>query len=352
MSAMDEIKKTFFQECDEQLQELETGLLRLERGDDDAELINAIFRAVHSIKGGAGAFALDDLVRFAHVFETVLDMMRSGRLAASADVVRVMLRASDTLADIVGAARDEQPLDEDHSADSLAALQALMSKADGAEEEETIDFQPLTLDIFPLDDLPPAGEPRWTITFKPHPGSYERGNEPILLLRALSRLGRLSVTPEIEATPRLEDVTPGESWLWWRVDLTTDADESAIHEIFEFVEDDCDVTITRAPEAPEPTSAPIAEDYGALSPAPEPMQAQPVEDAPADKPRAAKAPAAERAAKEPTAEVSATIRVDLDRIDRLINLVGELVINQAMLSQRVIEAGLTRSSSVGSGLNS
>jgi two-component system chemotaxis sensor kinase CheA len=78
---LESIKGTFFQECDEQLAELESGLLAIEGGERDPERINAVFRAVHSIKGGAGAFALEPLVRFAHVFETALDEMRSGALA-------------------------------------------------------------------------------------------------------------------------------------------------------------------------------------------------------------------------------------------------------------------------------
>ena len=109
MDPLAAIRETFFQECEEQLAELESGLLAMEAGDTDPETINAVFRAVHSIKGGAGAFSLDALVRFAHVFETALDEMRSGRLAPSPDALKVMLRAADVLADLVRAARDDEP---------------------------------------------------------------------------------------------------------------------------------------------------------------------------------------------------------------------------------------------------
>ena len=95
MDAMAAIKQTFFQECEEQLGELEIGLLVLQDGDTDPETVNAVFRAVHSIKGGAGAFNLDELVHFAHVFENVLDHLRAGRLAASGDVLKTMLRAAE-----------------------------------------------------------------------------------------------------------------------------------------------------------------------------------------------------------------------------------------------------------------
>ena len=110
MDPLDAIKDTFFQECEEQLAELESGLLAIEEGDHDPERINAVFRAVHSVKGGAGAFGLEPLVRFAHVFETALDQMRSGGLAPDDHVLKVMLRAADVLADHrVGLTDDDPP---------------------------------------------------------------------------------------------------------------------------------------------------------------------------------------------------------------------------------------------------
>ena len=108
MDPLAAIRETFFQECEEQLAELESGLLAMEGGDTDPETINAVFRAVHSIKGGAGAFQLEALIRFAHVFETALDEMRSGRLTVATDLVKTMLRAADILADLVRAAHAGQ----------------------------------------------------------------------------------------------------------------------------------------------------------------------------------------------------------------------------------------------------
>ncbi|WP_298163531.1 Hpt domain-containing protein, partial [Brevundimonas sp.] len=107
------IKVVFFQECDELLGDLETGLLAIEQGDADSETVNAVFRAVHSVKGGAGAFGLEDLVRFAHVFETLLDEIRSERKPCDDVTVKTLLRASDVLADHIAAARGQgAPVDE------------------------------------------------------------------------------------------------------------------------------------------------------------------------------------------------------------------------------------------------
>src|SRR5438128_4430767 len=134
MDPLAAIRETFFQECEEQLAELESGLLAMEGGDTDTETVNAVFRAVHSVKGGAGAFGLDDLVRFAHVFETTLDEVRAGRLAASVDVVKPLLRAADVLADLVRAARGGGQVDQsrcDAIALELSALTGIEARADG-----------------------------------------------------------------------------------------------------------------------------------------------------------------------------------------------------------------------------
>ena len=124
------IRDTFFQECEEQLAELESGLLAMEEGDDNPEIINAVFRAVHSIKGGAGAFSLGDMIRFAHAFETAVDEMRSGRLTPTPDGLKVMLRAADVLADLVRAARDGGEVDQDHSKALIDELRQLGGASD------------------------------------------------------------------------------------------------------------------------------------------------------------------------------------------------------------------------------
>src|SRR3954464_10597810 len=120
---MEQIKATFFQECDELLADLEVGLLALESGDADAETVNAVFRAVHSIKGGAGAFGLEPLVRFAHVFETLLDAVRAGSVPNTVELAAVLLRASDILADHVSAARGLGDVDMAASAAMAAELE-------------------------------------------------------------------------------------------------------------------------------------------------------------------------------------------------------------------------------------
>jgi two-component system chemotaxis sensor kinase CheA len=383
---MSTIKQTFFQECEEQLAELEAGLLAMDEGEADSETVNAVFRAVHSIKGGAGAFKLADLVQFAHIFETTLDKVREGKLEASPAVMKTMLRAADVLADLVHAARDGVDLPEDRWQPLAGELDALSAAAPGDEagdEDEPVefDFQPLAIFVAEDDGAPAADEgPRtFSIRFKPKPELYAAANDPVLILRELSRLGEATVRCDAGEVPLLDALDPSGSYLGWTVELVTDQHEGAVREVFEFVESDCelDIALVAAPPSPEddptgptgPTDGaaaavvsfpappgdgdarPSGDDPAASQPPP-PARSEPQGNAataaPSEPQGNAASAAKADAAKAESGAAPATIRVDLDRVDRLINQVGELVINRAMLSQRITEAGLT--SSVATGL--
>ena len=398
MDPMAEIKATFFQECEEQLAELESGLLAMEGGDTDTETVNAVFRAVHSVKGGAGAFGLEDLVRFAHVFETTLDEVRAGRLPASDAVVKALLRSADVLADLVRAARDGGEVDQsrcDTIAAELAAVAGIEESADDGDDME-IDFQPMQMAPLDLDlDLPAeeeaAPEPSaWTLRFKPRAELYAKANETVLLLRELARLGEVEVEMEAGDLPLLPHLDPEGAYLSWNIRLRGDATETDLREVFEFVDADCELDIQAVDADGQPMEAAAGElDIAALismaqsavdvAAVEEPAVPQPeaplgagltetiveTEEAATPAPVAANAaPSDERRVedrrggedrREPSkaavVQAAPTIRVDLDRVDRLIDLVGELVINQAMLAQRVHEAGLARASNVAGGLD-
>lgn len=372
MDAMAAIKQTFFQECEEQLGELEIGLLLIQDGDSDPETVNAVFRAVHSIKGGAGAFNLDELVHFAHVFESALDHLRAGRLVASGDVIKIMLRAADLLADVVRAARDGGSTDvarRDALAAELRALDPDAASEDfaGGDKESSADdsdgFEPVPICFDDFEDgsqneSPPSGN-LFTIRFSPKPDLYAKANETALLLRELSHLGAMEVTCDVSRLPMLDELDPEGSYLSWIIALRTDRDEAAVREVFEFVEWDCELDVA-------PGSVEAASEDAALDELIEKMQASVEAElaAPRAPPAAAQSAAARQtgnpvqAPSNPAAvkldsgkSSPATIRVDLDRVDRLINLVGELVINQAMLTQQMLEAGLARGSGVANGLD-
>lgn len=353
MDPMADIRATFFQECDEQLAELEVGLLALQDGASDAETVNAVFRAVHSVKGGAGAFSLDELVRFAHVFETALDEVRAGRLAPDPEVVRVLLRAADVLADLVTAAREGLSVDPERStslAEELAALSGGAShETQEAGDDVDFGFTPLAIGVAAATE---TGAAEFVIDFRPQPQLYAKGNDAALILRELSRVGDISVGLDTSELPLLAELDPEGAYLSWTITLKGAPDEAAVRELFEWVEGDCGLDIRRA-IAIEGCDAPVAQDIDVAALIRMATEAHVAE---ARTPHAAAATVTPDAAPKspsaaPTAAANATIRVDLERVDRLIDLVGELVINQAMLAQRVLEAGLARASGVAVGLD-
>jgi len=370
VDTMAAIRETFFQECEEQLGELESGLLAMEGGRADAETVNAVFRAVHSIKGGAGAFKLDELVRFAHIFETALDQVRADRLKPSSEVLKVMLRASDVLADLVRSSRDGGTVDPGRVAllnDELAALADLPTAvAQGAPESATdaddSDFKPITLCIPPEPDTGDAPtENTFAIAFSPRRELYAKANDAVLVLRELNSLGTMQVACDMAGLPPFGELDPEGAYLSWTIELKTTRDESGVRDVFEFVDGDCDLDIRqvgRPPISDIPESAGAASVFeGEANLYRHDDAAKPGNGAEEDGNQHTAAGSERRPAGKAEAAATsnsasqATIRVDLERVDRLINLVGELVINQAMLSQRVIEAGAARASSVATGLD-
>ncbi len=375
---MAEIRASFFIECEELLEALQDGLEQMESGDSDPETVNVVFRAVHSIKGGAGAFGLDDLVSFAHKFETAMDKVRDGELKPDDDLMRLFFQCGDILSDLVRESRDGLPHDPARIEPVVKQLEALVGSGE-EEAEEEFEFQPaalsLDLDLGDAPDGEDQGDPVTTITFKPEDGLYSSGNEPLYLFRALRDMGPLSTTCNEENLPPLADLEPERAYLSWELELTTTEPEAAIREVFDFVDGLCTLSITTsgpaAPALPDlppleeladirDTSEPAEEGEAATGeaapepadtapppppePAPEPAQPAPAKAAPPP----SKPPAASKAT---PVTPKATVRVDLDRIDRLVNLVGELVINQAMLTQSVDEARLPPNSPVRAGLD-
>jgi two-component system, chemotaxis family, sensor kinase CheA len=342
MTSLDQLKLTFFDECGEAMQDIETGLTELREGGASDDTVNAVFRAVHSVKGGAGIFGFEALVRFAHVFETVLDSVRHGTLSSGPETVDVLLTASDVLTDLVTMSRAGEAIAEDFGGDCRAALERLI----GADEEGVsadgdfdIDFVPLRADGF---DAPDDGPRTYAVTFRPRPELLRHANEPLYLIRELRKLGELDLVAETDALPPLAEIVPDVPYIGWTGTLRTCAPRSAIEEVFEFVSNDCELIIddlapatgsgddllpelvnAAGPIESEPRGAPDGEGVvgAAVS---DPANAQP----------AATTTTSKTANSKPAVT---TARVELEKIDRVVNVVGELVIAQAMLGQIVQE---------------
>jgi two-component system, chemotaxis family, sensor kinase CheA len=363
MSTAIDIRQTFFQECEELLETLDDGLSELAAAADedsvDAEVVNAVFRAVHSIKGGAAAFGLEALVRFAHQFETVLDEVRSVRLHPTAEIVKVFLRSADYLADLVTSARDSVDPKSGAGPDLLKRLAQLASPRaavpqpvdDPVETEAAgtdLGFQPLVLAFDFGGDADTVTTYR--ILFAPNRQFYSVGNDPILLFRALEDLGELSVQADSSDLPGFDDLDWSEPYLHWCLTLKAAVPLQAVQEIFEFVEGLCKLEIEIVEDdvshLPGP---PVALDVSDAIEAPEPDVPSPNVPAPVDP--AARTGPPRKAAPAAGAGQKGSVRVDLDLVDRLINIVGELVINQAVLSQCAHDAGLGGQSDIGVGLD-
>jgi len=381
MSDLDDFKATYFDECSELLNDLEEQFAAIETGERDADRLNAVFRAIHSIKGGAGAFGFSGLVGFAHAFETLLDYVRNGKVELSDEVIALCLRSRDIVADFIEAARAGESLASDYGAEEKARFDALCrgedDDLDGEPLEEfDIDFVPVMVNLGHDEDEADDGfavapmveeNGHWEIRFTPHSALYARANDPLLLFRELAVLGELTVKAVPGEIPPLADFEPFGVYCHWEITLVSkSANEAMIREVFEFVDGDCDITIVQLgatalidvpadlpvvaqepePEAPQFEPAAEAEEpapsFAELAATIKPVNA--IKAAIAAQPDKVVTPLAEAAAANAGAgheEASGravgvqSIRVDLDKVDRVVNMVGELVITQSMLTQQM-----------------
>ncbi|WP_137043340.1 chemotaxis protein CheA [Pseudolabrys sp. FHR47] len=354
MASLDDLKKTFFDECDEAMQQIEIGLTDIRSGEGNDETINAVFRGVHSVKGGAGIFGFEQLVEFAHVFETVLDGLRNGSLTATPENLDVLLSASDVLSDLVQMSRGGETIAEGFGAEVRSGLEQIIEQGGGSAggdgdiapaEFEGLDFMPVAVN---LDDLaadePPACDGRsvYKIVFRPKPEMLKKANEPLYVLRELRKLGEAEIEANSDNLPALSELEVDVPYLWWTITLRTEEKRAKVDEVFEFVMGDCDLSIEE--EAPPVAATPMAAVTDPVMP--EAIATLPVIEAPPVA-LAMPAPKAEikPVAAKPEGETgggagrgkpaATTTRIELDRIDRVVNMVGELVISQAMLGQIV-----------------
>lgn len=351
MAGLDELRVTFFEECSDLLGRLSDGLRTLSnsQASADVETVHAVFRAVHSIKGGAAAFGLDDVVGFAHQFETVLDELRSGRLTVDATAMETFLRAGDILADLVANARDGSPVSAERAAQISTELELLAGNEDD-EELEPFEFVPLALSFesLPIEKTPEPKETEYLIALHPLASLYASGNEPAPVIRALSELGKIEVTPNLNNIRPLAEIDLDNPQLSWQICLTTAASIEEVTRVFEFIEDIAEINVTSK-------ALEHHDGQGLLSPAVETPKAtlpsivnEPEATIPAAITTSAAVDSNDNIVK---IAAPATIRVNLDRVDRLINLIGELVIMEAALAEAIAGAGLDGSSDAATGLD-
>jgi two-component system chemotaxis sensor kinase CheA len=309
---------TFFEESREGLEVMEAGLLDLEGGRGSADTINAVFRAAHSIKGGSATFGFTKVAELTHVLETLLDELRAGKRPLTTDAMDALLASVDVLRGLLKAAEQGVPPADD-GAGIVAQLNAVLTgKATIA----------VGGGAKPAAAAPkPKAPDQFVIAFAPKPSMFMSGNDPLRIIRELAELGEMKVECDLSGLPAFGDLDPTQSYLKWTLTLPGSASEAVIRDAFSWVEDECDLSING-----DGGAAPAAAEPAAPAPAPAAVEA-PAAPVAGAIPIAAAGGAAPAGGGGGASNEDASIRVQASKVDMLINLVGELVITQAMLKQ-------------------
>ena len=304
----------FFEESFEALDAMEAALLRLDVAAPDPEIIHTIFRVAHSIKGGSATFGFTEIASFTHSLETLLDDLRADRLTVSDAISDLLLKSIDVIREMLRGVQRELPVDAQRITDLQFELEHAIAQKDASASR-----------ALARDATAPGNAPRrWHVAFRPYPQFFARGNDPLRMLRELATLGALEVETDLSQLPSFTELDPQACHLAWTMELTGDATEETIREVFDWAVGECDLEIRSAAgmredaaEEPSPPKPPEATAAGRASEPPE------------------KAASAHPEAPTSIAAIgdSGSIRVSVEKIDELMNTVGELVITQAMLSQ-------------------
>jgi len=357
---LSEFLDVFLEECFEGLEVMESGLLNLDAGTD-LEEVNTIFRAAHSIKGGSAAFGFNHISEFTHVMETLLDQLRSGKRPVDQGSVDLLLASVDVLREMVEGLKTDEAPDDDRVAGLRKKLEAVI-----ASEPESGETTPEPAGACRDTESPGSEGPvrHWRIRLVPGKEMFREGNDPLALIRELKKLGELTVETRADGLPALAGLDPASCHLSWEARLTTPAGEDEIREIFAWLGEEAVVEIAsgeasgherEAQAGPEeavtepavPASEVESKGAGTSPPVPEP------ESPPEPGKPATKKANGLKAVKSPANRESGSIRVSIEKVDLLINLVGELVITQSMLNQvgaDILQEGAPRAEALLNGL--
>lgn len=308
--------QTFYEESFEGLEIMESGLLSLESGGAESEVINDIFRAAHSIKGGSATFGLNAVANFTHIMESLLDEMRDGRRSVTKEGVNLLLESVDCLNEMLRASQENVELDAQRIGDVHGRLEAMWGKSEASVSASTVADIPSNSNASTSQDTANG----WTIKFSPFPYILKTGNEPAFMFTELGKLGKLDIAVNADKVPDFSELDPDECFLTWTLTLEGNIEQSAIEDVFSWIEEDCDLEITPLTPVSQSNNEAATASSGAAA-----------------GPRKGGGSSSE----------SASIRVGINKVDSVINLVGELVITQSMLSTAgnaypLLKAGLAQ----------
>jgi two-component system chemotaxis sensor kinase CheA len=303
----------FFEESFEAVDSMETALLKLTNGANEPELINTIFRVAHSIKGGSATFGFTEVASFTHTLETLLDELRGNRMQVSAGISDLLLKSVDVMRAILRSTQHKEPIDAQRVADLQFDLEVAIAQKNNAPAVAAAASVPALAAKLKNND---AGKHHWNISFRPYAQLFVHGNDPLRMLRELAEVGELKSSLHDHALPTLEDLDPETCYFSWDLALQSDVTRDVIANVFDWAEGDCELSISEQAAAPPPAAIEATTQIAAISPL--------------------KAAASESGLEAPRQQGigdSGSIRVNIEKIDELMNIVGELVITQSMLGQ-------------------
>ena len=301
-------RAAFFVEAEEHLQQMETELLQLETTPKDSELLNSIFRAAHSIKGGSATFGADVISKFTHILENLLDRLRNEEFDATPELVELLLSSVDVIDGLIRNARDNEPLPA-----QFEAIYEELIKVNSKGSE--VSAQPTAVQA----TNQPGTKTRFQIRFVPSTNCFEFGTDPLLVVREVKSLGTITkFVVDSSRLPSLPDLDPEHCYLSWLIELESECGKQAVEDVGMFLDGESKFEVTELEPAPPQVDMPTPE---------------------IDKPTPAKSssesPKSQPVAQGKVAE-SETVRVDRNRLDVLINQIGELVIGTSMVEQDVM----------------
>lgn len=306
--------QNFLLEADDWLARIEESALDVNVERPDEETINQLFRAFHTIKGSGSMFGFDDVAAFTHHVETALDKVRGGTLALSQELLDLVLEARDQIKTMLQASQGGEPASAEAGERIIAALCALQNIDDSQSSPQPV--EELRTNMTPEDGVCCT----FHIHFRPDRALLTYGTNIGLLLNELRAMGECSITAHTEKIPVLAEIQPEQCYLWWDIILTTSKNENAIKDVFIFVDDGSEIVIKQTGVAVEekPENQPLASSPRTLTASPA-VQKQINRIARKDVRKAS--------------SMDATIRVSSERLDRLVTLVGEMVMNHSRLRQ-------------------
>lgn len=329
---MEQFKVTFVEESREGLDIMESVLLEMRPGEADAEAIDDIFRAAHSIKGGAATFGLESIAKFTHVVETLLDEIRNGERDVTQEAIVLFLSSVDCIRELLSADQNNEDVDQEHIDQVKAGLDKMLGSSSESSESQK-----------DSETSAPASGSGWELYFKPMPDMLRTGNDVVRMFRELSALGEFKAVVKIDSLPPLANMDTEEAYLAWNITLSGETEKAHIEEVFEWVEDECELVIkplgnTNVTQESESQPKQSEATVQAAEPAIERRTKEGDRRQSTDRRKAASGEAS-------------SIRVGIEKVDELINMVGELVITQSMLGQLGDDFDMSRVERLKDGLN-